>query len=315
MNITTFIAMGTVNTITLFEPDAKNILSHVFAYVKNMEQKLTVHQPNSEIMRLNAKAGIEPVIVSKEVFELLTRAYAASIEPESGFNFTLGALTKLWRGYLKQGMLPPDTEIATARFLCNPHSVHLEPDGYRVYLTQPGMSLDLGAIAKGYIADGVKQLLIEAGINCAIIDLGGNVVLHGLSPKQADGLWRVGIQKPYAAKGNYLAVCRLPSLSVVTSGVYERYTEIGGHKYHHIINPQTGYPFDNVLLGATVIATDSTDAEIYSTQVYAAGISGMPSDHANIGGVLVGTGKQVSVSHWLLPFFELKDTTYRVVPF
>ncbi len=311
MNVATFIAMGTVNTITLFEPQAENLLSQVFAYVKTMEQKLTVHRPDSEIMQVNTNAGIAPVAVSAEVFALLARAHAASIEEGSGFNFALGALTRLWRAHQKQGILPSDSQIAAARALCNPRSVQLDAAERSVFLAQPGMALDLGAIAKGYIADGVKRLLTEAGVSRAMIDLGGNVVLHGSSSKQADGLWRVGIQKPYAAKGEYAAVCRLPALSVVTSGVYERYTEAGDKRYHHLTNPQTGYPFDNGLLAATVIAPDSTEAEIRSTQIFARGAA---DGRRDIRSVLIDQEKQIFVSRDLLPFFELKDDAYRVIP-
>ncbi|MBH5329715.1 FAD:protein FMN transferase [Eikenella sp. S3360] len=314
MNVATFIAMGTVNTITLFEPDTQNILPRVFEYVKSMEQKLTVHHSDSEIMRLNANAGIAPVAVSEEVFALLLRAHAASLEEGSGFNFALGALTRLWRAYQKQGIVPFDTQIAAARALCDPHLVWLDAGSCRAFLTQPGMSLDLGAIAKGYIADGVKRLLAEAGIERATIDLGGNVVLHGQSPKQADGLWRVGIQQPYAAKGEYAAVCRLPAVSVVTSGVYERYAEAGGRQYHHLINPQTGYPFDNGMLGATVIAPDSTEAEIRSTQIFAQGAAGAADSRSDVWRVLIDKEKRMFVSRALLPFFELKDAAYQVIP-
>lgn len=314
MHIATFIAMGTVNTVTLFEPHEENLLPQVFAYVKSMEQKLTVHQADSEIMRVNANAGIEPVAVSEEVFALLTRAHAASIEEGSGFNFALGALTKLWRTQQKQGILPTGTQIAAARTLCDPYRVQLDTAARSVFLTQPGMALDLGAIAKGYIADGVKRILANSGVPSAMIDLGGNVVLHGASPKHADGLWRVGIQKPYAAKGEYAAVCRLPALSVVTSGVYERYAEAGGKQYHHLTNPQTGYPFDNRLLGATVIAPDSTEAEIRSTQIFARGAADADDSRRNMASILIDRENRIFVSRGLLPFFELKDAAYRVVP-
>ena len=314
MHIATFIAMGTVNTVTLFESYEENLLPQVFAYVKGMEQKLTVHRPDSEIMRINASAGIAPVAVSAEVFALLARAHAASLEENSGFNFALGALTKLWRAQQKHGVLPTGSQIAAARELCDPHCVQLDAAAHSVFLTQPGMSLDLGAIAKGYIADGVKRLLANSGVASAMIDLGGNVVLHGASPKHADGLWRVGIQKPYAAKGEYAAVCRLPALSVVTSGVYERYAEAGGKQYHHLTNPQMGYPFDNGLLAATVIAPDSTEAEIRSTQIFARGAADADDRRRDIVSVLIDRGNRIFVSRGLLPFFELKDAAYRVIP-
>ena len=137
-----------------------------------------------------------------------------------------------------------------------------------MYLTG-GAKLDLGAIAKGYIADKMKAYLESVGIKSGIIYLGGNVLLIGSRPN--GNTYKVGIQKPFDTEGSYAFTLDKSDCSIVTSGTYERYFEYEGRLYHHILDPKTGYPVDNGLSSITVITKKSTDADALSTMLFVMG--------------------------------------------
>lgn len=133
------------------------------------------------------------------------------------------------------------------------------------------MSLELGAISKGFIADQVKAYFEEKGISTAIINLGGNVVVMGTSPNQENG-WKVGVQDPDKIRGATVGYVHQANRSIVTSGIYERYIEVDGSIYHHILDPNTGYPVENDISGVTVFTDQSTDGDALSTSLFIFGI-------------------------------------------
>ena len=134
----------------------------------------------------------------------------------------------------------------------------------------PGMGLDLGAIAKGYIADRMKDFLVSKGVKSAIINLGGNVLCIGESPEGRP--FQVGIQKPFSERGESLLSLEITDQSVVSSGIYERYFEKDGVLYHHILNPKTGYPYENDLLSVSIISDRSVDGDGLSTTCFSLGL-------------------------------------------
>lgn len=132
------------------------------------------------------------------------------------------------------------------------------------------MGINLGAIAKGYIADKMKEYLVEQGVKSAIIDLGGNVLCVG--EKTDASPFRVGIRKPFADRSETAAIMEISDKSVVSSGVYERFFKKDGVLYHHILNPKTGYPYENNLISVTIISDESTDGDGLSTTCFALGL-------------------------------------------
>lgn len=132
------------------------------------------------------------------------------------------------------------------------------------------MGIELGAVAKGYIADKVKEYLVSEGVKSAVIDLGGNVLCIGEKP---DGEpFKIGIQKPFADRSETVAAVEIAGRSVVSSGVYERYFEKDGKQYHHILDPSTGYPYENGLVAVTVLSEQSVDGDGLSTACFALGL-------------------------------------------
>lgn len=315
-SVITFIAMGTVNTVTLFGPANNDVKIAVFQLVKTLEDKFTVNRPHSEVMSVNDSAGVSPVRVSDEVFELIRRAVDAGLQPNSGFNPLIGSLTRLWKQSLSDGILPSRAQISVALNRINPHDVLFNDAQRTVFLTRTGMSMDLGAVAKGYIADRLQQLLARHRIYSGIIDLGGNVMTVGESPNHPQGQWRVGIQLPFAERGRYVGIVAVKNKSVVTSGNYEKYTEIDGKQYHHIIDPHTGYPFESRLDSITIISDDSTEGEILSTQLYFKGLEEslkFLENRPHFSAVFITRDKKIYLSKNLLNSFKLVNSDYQLI--
>ena len=157
---------------------------------------------------------------------------------------------------------PCDAAIQEKINLTDPLAVKLDDRAQGVFLMKKGMELDLGGIAKGYIADRIRDFWRAYGVRAGIINLGGNVLFVGDSPRQPQGLWGLGVQDPKQPRGDNVTVVQVPECSAVTSGVYERFLEVNGKKYHHLIDPRTGYPVQTDLAGVTTFTRDSLIAEI-----------------------------------------------------
>jgi len=210
-----------------------------FALIRQWEQRLTVNAAPAagaagELAAVNAAAGIKPVPVSPAVFALLARARAASLAGGC-FNFAIGPVVKAWDIGFAQARRPAAAELAALLPLADPRAVRLCPADCAVFLPRRGMALDLGAIAKGFIADEVKAFLRRNGADSALINLGGNIHSIGAPPPPAAGaaggngaagaapLWALGLQKPFAAKGELAGIIGLADKSLVSSGIYERF--------------------------------------------------------------------------------------------
>lgn len=177
-----------------------------------------------------------------------------------------------------------------------------------------GMEIDLGAIAKGYIADVVQAFLRQQQVSSALINLGGNVQTVGAPPEEAG--WAIGLKKPFGEADELIGVIGVNNRSVVTSGIYERYFELDGVCYHHILDPRSGYPLDNDLLSVTVISDRSLDGDIYTTLLYGLGVEqgiACLAEQPGIEAIFVTRDRQVICSSQRHFSFQLLDTDYRLV--
>lgn len=263
--------MGTTVSLTLIEAD-EAVAKIVFNTIKLLEDKLTVNRQLSEVMSVNFAAGKHPVIVSRAVFSLIEQALNISLYPNSCFNIAIGPLVKLWKIGFKGYQIPSNAQINQQLLLTNPKDIELNSTTYSVFLKKKGMEIDLGAVAKGYIADVIKNVLSHHGIAQAIINLGGNVLAIGASPLNENGYWHIGLRKPFSINNELVGIIKVNNKSVVTSGIYERFFIQDDHLYHHIINPITGYPLNNELESVTVISNTSLEGDIYSTILYGLGV-------------------------------------------
>ncbi|EKZ9487250.1 FAD:protein FMN transferase [Enterobacter hormaechei] len=304
------VLMGSPILLKLYSHN-EALAAQVFRLIKQYEDLLTVNRTPSQVMEINHAAGRHPVTVSRPVFELIRCAKAASLVPGSAFNLAIGPLVKRWKIGFKGDSVPPAEELAALLALTSPSEVCLDEEAGSVFLTRPGMEIDLGAIAKGYIADRVRDYLRKAGETAGLINLGGNVQTLG-SP---EGGWTVGLKKPFSEGQALVGALVVSDKSVVTSGTYERYFERDGKRYHHILDPRTGYPLDNELDSVTVISTDSLDGDIWTTLLYGMGVAkGCAALRArpDIEAIFVTRSQEVILSSARHFRFTLLDNTFRL---
>ena len=177
------------------------------------------------------------------------------------------------------------------------------------------MRLDLGGIAKGYAADRGAEVLRQKGIGKALLDFGGNI--YALGTKSDTEQWRIGIQNPFEPRGNFIGILNVSDLSVVTSGTYERYFELDGVRYHHILDPSTGFPADTGLVSVTIIAASSMTADALATGVFVLGITqGLTLVEAfdGVEAILIGDDRRVYLSSGAGERFSLSDDSFKITP-
>ncbi len=207
--------------------------------------------------------------ISRELHDILEKGLHYGRVSQGAFDITIAPVSSLWDFKGEKKGVPGRERIRDAVGKVSYEKISLEEGA--VVFKEPGMALDLGGIAKGYIADGLKEYLVENGVESGIINLGGNVLCIGKKP--GGDSFRIGIQQPFADRNETVAAIQAEDLSVVSSGIYERYFQDGeGRLYHHILNPKTGYPYDNDLMGVTILSESSVDGDGLSTTCFSLGL-------------------------------------------
>ena len=259
--------MGTTITVSIFHPQADKILAQCFELLRTYEHRFSANDASSELMEVNHQAGIAPVQVHPDLFELIALGTLHSQAQNSHLNIAIGPLVQTWRIGFSDARRPESEEIEQALLKIDPEQIQLDQESQTVFLKRPGMKIDLGALAKGYSADLIATFLREKGICDALIDLGGNILTLGQHPIKQQP-WRIGIQNPVESRGQHLLVLSIENKSVVTSGIYERHLEVDGQSFHHIFDSQTGYPVETDLASITIISDRSVDGEIWTTRLF-----------------------------------------------
>lgn len=266
----------TVITITLYDSSDEALLDSCFELADYYEQIFSKTIIGSDVYRINNSNGI-PTEVSSETIELLSVALLYAELTDGIVDPTIGSISSLWDFHK-----PDSGSDSNAPKTPPVHSVisdalfHVDYTKIQIYdntvtLADPYANIDLGFIAKGYIADCIKEYLVSEGISSAIINLGGNVLTIGSKPDSS--AFNIGIQEPFAETGTAITVIPSTDCSVVTSGIYERYFNYEDKLYHHILNTETGYPVETDLLGVTIISDNSVDGDALSTACLALGYS------------------------------------------
>lgn len=308
--------LGTVCKITIYDHPSEEAFSAAFDRIREIENHMSLHTDSSEIALVNVNAGKQAVQVSPDTFAVIEKALEIARLSEGAFDPTIAPLVQAWDIGGENARRPPDEEIAALLPLVDYTKVILDPETREVYLPVEGMALDLGGIAKGYAADEVKQILLDHGVNKAIVNLGGNVLTLG---RKIDGsLWRIGIQDPDDGRGAYVMIVELDDTSLVTSGPYERFLEIEGETYHHILNTKTGFPVESDFTSVSIITQSSFLADALSTSVYALGYEkGMDLINSldGVQAVFLTDDREVILSEKASDgelVYSLTDETYRI---
>lgn len=267
----TRLQMGTLFTITLWgSSDAP--AQAAFAEIDRLEQLLSAHRPQTVVAKLNAGPRGEWVTIPDELGRVLVKAFTFRAASEGAFDVGMWRLSELWE--LSSEPLPsappPADKVAAWKAAYRPDDVALRKvDGmYQLRLGSAAVALDLGGIGKGYAVDRAIEVLRQAGVENAIVNAGGNLRVIGSKGGQP---WKIGVQHPRRPQEAIAALALQGDVSLSTSGDYERYFIHEGERYHHIMDPATGYPARAGVVEATVQAVDAASADALSTAVFVLG--------------------------------------------
>ena len=263
-----FDTVCTLRAYTNSRSDFDKASSRIFDLLERLNKLFDIYNSYENINNIktvNDNAGINPVTVDADIIGMLNFSLEMYETTGGSMNIMIGALTSVWHRYREAdaNALPSEEELSAAAEHIDISSLVIDSERSAVYISDPEASLDVGAVAKGYAAKLILELLPETEIESAVINLGGNIVTYGTKP---DGsLWRVAVEK--ADSGEYIDTYELADMSVVTSGDYQRYYTVNGVRYHHIIDPETLYPVTGARQ-VSVICDDPALADAMSTALF-----------------------------------------------
>jgi len=265
------IAMDTVVSVSVVARSAdkaRMAFERVFDEIDRIGANVNFYSDKSEINSVNMNAGLKAVKVSDETREIVNQALKVSEMTGGAFDITTGAVTVLWD--FKTKLMPEDKELRKRAKLVSYKSVVVDDEKGTVFLKRKGMMIDLGGIAKGFAADRAVDALRSIGIKAALVSVAGDIRAYGVKPSGQP--WRVGIQDPRPAdpSNNVMAALALNDRAISTSGDYQRYFEVEGVRYHHLLDPASGMPARGCR-SVTVIAESGAMADPVATAVFVLG--------------------------------------------
>lgn len=248
--------------------EANSFIDVAVGEITRIEKLISSWDENSQTSAINKFAGIKPVKVNVELFELIERSIAISSLTDGAFDISYASIDKIWKFDGTMKLMPSAEEIKNSVTKVGYRNIVLDKEKHTVFLSLVGMKIGFGAIGKGYAADKAKQLLISKGVSAGIINASGDMNTWG---KQINGTdWTVAIVNPLNKK-QVFASLPISNGAVVTSGDYEKYVEFNGERFSHIINPRTGYPSTG-LISVTVFAPKAELADALATSVFVMGV-------------------------------------------
>ncbi|KWX80181.1 thiamine biosynthesis protein ApbE [Paenibacillus riograndensis] len=268
----TFYIYDTVVNIKVFGDKAgqKN-MDDIQQMLERMDKEFSRTKEDGELYAVNKAAGKEAVAVSDETLDIVKQSLKYAEEMDGLFDPTIGPLVDLWNIGSGGESVPPQAEIDKAKALTNYKDVIVDEAAKTVKLAKEGMVLDMGGIGKGYAADRIADYLKEQGLDSAMINLGGSSII-ALGNKPNGSPWNIGLQDPDQSRGSQLGTIKISDEVIDASGVYERFFMQDGVRYHHILDPRTGFPSQNGLKSITIMSPNATDADALSTGVFLMGL-------------------------------------------
>ena len=279
------IKLNTAVSIRIYDSEDRTLLDECLKICDKYEKIFSRTNENSELYQLNQRllpsvSGEHPseasdesktFSLSPELAHLIAIGLDYSQRSDGAFDLTIAPLSTLWNFTAENPSIPKASDIQSAASKCDYKNISfLSEDPSLITFASSDCQIDLGAIAKGYIADRIKEYLVSQGVQSAIINLGGNVLCIGQKPDEST--FQIGIQKPFANRNETAAIMGICDRSVVSSGIYERCFTQNNTLYHHLLNPKTGYPYNNELISVTIISENSVDGDALSTVCFALGL-------------------------------------------
>ena len=305
-NTSEFYAMDTLVDVTLKGDGAEDALSQIETLVNDLDiNYLSRTSTTSNISKLNRGKvfTLDPLLVG-----YFTTLVMINNQSGGAFNFTMGKLSDLWGFTDENPSVPDDADIKDLANECNNGSVMFDSETNNIYFSSSGLSLDMGAVGKGIALDEIKKQVLDGStLTECVAAVGGSVIVWG----ERD--FTVGIKDPNSA--GYIATLTLPACCVSTSGNYERYFEEDGKRYHHILDPETGYPVDNGLASVTIVAESGTVSDALSTACFVLGIEeGMAlCEKFGVEAIFVTEEKEIHTSAATAEHLEINDSSYTLV--
>lgn len=259
-------ALDTVVEQTWYGEQGEETYLDVVKHLSEMEGKLSLYKAGGELDRLNQAAGEEYVPLSEDTFQTLKKAKEWSIASEGVFDITIAPVTTLWGITGENPQIPNEETLQEKLSLVNAQDILLDEETCSAKLAKKGMAVDLGGIAKGMLIDDIRQIAEQNGTESGFVSLGGNILTIGKKPNGSDFVF--GLRDPRGGGGEYIATLTIPGMTMATTGDYERYFEQDGVRYHHVIDPRTGYPADTDLISLTVVSEDGALADFLSTTFF-----------------------------------------------
>ncbi|MDP4145020.1 MAG: FAD:protein FMN transferase [Bacillota bacterium] len=308
-----FFKLGTINHLRVYGKKAQKAVDKAAERVAEIEDKMSVFKEFSEVSRINKNAGGDFQRVSSDTYFIMKKSFEYSNLSKGAFDPTIRPIVALWGIGTKQTRVPSDNEIKDKLKLVNYRNIILDEDKNAVKLKDKNQHLDVGAIAKGYAADEVRRIFQEHKIKSAMIDLGGNIFAYG---RKLNGEpWNIGIQNPLSSRGAFVGMISVVNKSIVTSGNYERYFTDHGKRYHHIMDPRTGYPCENGIISCTVISDNSIDGDALTTCGYVMGLKEgykLIESIEGVDAIFVTEDKKVYVTSGIKENFKLLDKEFSI---
>ncbi len=287
--------MGTYVTITVLadsRKQAEEAIDAGFLEVERLEAMLSLWRPDSELSRLNATAFDRPVEVSRDLIDISRKSLEIARLTDGAFDPTIGPLVRLWN--VTKSKAPPDPEeVERARLLVDYRNIDIK--GRTIRFLKKGITFDPGGIAKGYTADRVVAVLKGMGIKSGIVAVAGDIKVFGGGVGEKDDPWRVGIQDPRG--DGLIASVELTDGAISTSGDYERYFIFKGMRYHHLLDPATGYPAYG-LQGVSVMHEQGVSCDGLATGLFVLGLERAKKkmEEMNLAGMIVTSSGEIYVS-------------------
>ena len=255
------LCFDTVVTLQFYAgKNGQELMDHCVQLCQDYEKIFSRTNSESQLYQINHRTS-NTVKVSDEIAELVAVGLEYYDLSDGMFDITIAPLSDLWDFKSESPQIPDASDIEAALSAVDASSI--TQDGNIITFSDTDTMIDLGALAKGYIADHLKTYLTQNGVTSGNLNLGGNVLTIGSRPDGSP--WRIGIQEPFSSQGTLADVVEVTDKTVVSSGIYERYFEKGGEIYHHILDPKTGYPVDTDIWGVTVICDSSLTGDALST--------------------------------------------------
>jgi thiamine biosynthesis lipoprotein len=251
------------------EEEGNKWIDAAFEFISSIESQLSTYQPTSDTSRINDAAGIEPVQVHKETFDLIVRCQRLSDLTQGAFDITYGSVDKrLWNFDTQMTQLPDKITAQKMVRLINYRNIELDRANLSVMLKEKGMRIGFGGIGKGYAAEKTREWLRLQGIQAGIVNASGDLTTWGLQPNGQE--WTIGIADPNQS-GSIFSFLNVSDMAVATSGNYEKFVVINGKKYSHTIDPRTGLPITGIK-SVTIITPNAELADALTTPIAIMGI-------------------------------------------